>query len=134
MRISSGNLYEFARAGRNLLRRLLLSAVAAFIFIGFTAALAGAQSAPANDEEYGKKIREYTTEPFFLTDLVDHLPASSTVPSPDRILGHIVGAPDFLTYSKDIYRYYDELAKASPASAIFSLPATTAKWSGAARS
>jgi hypothetical protein len=66
-----------------------------------------AQSAPANDEAYGKKIREFTTEPFFLTDLVDHLPASSTVPSPDKILGHIVGAPDFLTYSKDIYHYYD---------------------------
>ena len=73
-----------------------------------------AQGAPANDEAYGKKIHEFTTEPFFLTDLVDHLPASNTVPSPDKILGHIVGAPDFLTYSKDIYHYYDELAKASP--------------------
>ena len=65
-------------------------------------------------EGYTKKIREYTSEPFF-TDLVDHLPASTTVPSPDKILGHIVGAPNFLTYSKDIYQYYDELAKASPA-------------------
>jgi hypothetical protein len=75
--------------------------------------------AQTNDEAYGKKIREYTTEPFFLTDLVDHLPASGTVPSPDKVLGHIVGAPDFLTYSKDIYRYYDELAKASPRVKVF---------------
>jgi hypothetical protein len=114
MRITSGNLCEFARAGRRLARRLWLPAMAALLVATFTAALAGAQAAPANDEEYGKKIHEFTTEPFFLTDLVDHLPASATVPSPDKILGHIAGAPDFLTYSKDIYRYYDELAKASP--------------------
>jgi hypothetical protein len=113
MRILSGNLCEYAQAGRELLRRIWLPAVAAFLFIGFAATLANAQSA-ANDEEYGKKIHEFTTEPYFLTDLVDHLPASSTVPSPDKILGHIVGAPDFLTYSKDIYHYYDELAKATP--------------------
>jgi hypothetical protein len=75
--------------------------------------------AQTNDEAYGKKIHEYTTQPFFLTDLVDHLPASATVPAPDKILGHIAGAPDFLTYSKDIYRYYDELAKASPRVKVF---------------
>ncbi len=88
--------------------------LAALLLASLCATGLRAQSAPANDEAYGKKIREFTTEPFFLTDLVDHLPASSTVPSPDKILGHIVGAPDFLTYSKDIYHYYDELAKASP--------------------
>ena len=74
---------------------------------------------PTNDEGYSKKIREYTTEPFFLTNLVDHLPASTTVPTPEKILGHIVGAPDILTYSKDIYRYYDELAKTSPRVKVF---------------
>ncbi|MGH2344278.1 MAG: M14 family zinc carboxypeptidase, partial [Chloroflexota bacterium] len=89
------------------------------LFTSITAALAVAQSSAANDEEYGKKIREYTTEPFFITKLVDHLPASATVPSPDKILGHIVGAPGFLTYSKDIYHYYDELAKASPRVKVF---------------
>lgn len=72
-----------------------------------------------NNDEYGRKIHEYTTEKFFLTDLVDHLPASATVPSPDKILGHIAGAPDYLTYSKDIYRYYDELAKATPRVKVF---------------
>jgi hypothetical protein len=114
MRNPSGNLCEFAPSGRYLLRRIGLLALAAFLFACSMGRLASAQSALANDEEYGKKIHEFTTEPFFLTDLVDHLPASATVPSPDKILGHIVGAPDFLTYSKDIYRYYDELAKTSP--------------------
>src|SRR5579864_3240854 len=119
MRIPSGNLCECARTARSLARNLWLPVSAAFLLAMFTAALAGAQAAPANEEEYGKKIHEFTTEPFFLTDLVDHLPASTTVPSPDKILGHIVGAPDFLTYSKDIYRYYDELAKASPRVKVF---------------
>ena len=32
------------------------------------------------DEAYTAKIRQFTTEPFFLTELVDHLPASETVP------------------------------------------------------
>jgi Zinc carboxypeptidase len=73
----------------------------------------------SNNEDYGKKIHEFTTESFFITDLVDHLPASDTVPSPDKILGHIVGAADYLTYSKDIYRYYDELAKATPRVKVF---------------
>ena len=44
----------------------------------------------ANDNAaYTAKIKEYTTEPFFLTELVDHLPESATVPSPDRIFADI---------------------------------------------
>ncbi len=46
-----------------------------------------------NDEAYGKKIREYTTESFFLPDTVDHLPASNSVPSPDKFLGHYCWRP-----------------------------------------
>jgi len=64
------------------------------------------------NEEYTAKIKEYTTETFFLTDLIDHLPASDTVPSPDKVLGYVIGAPDRLTYIKDINRYLRELAKA----------------------
>jgi len=52
------------------------------------------------DEEYTRKIREYTTEPFFLSPLVDYLPASKTVPTPKAILGDIAGAPTKLPDSK----------------------------------
>ncbi len=38
------------------------------------------------DDGYSQKIREYTTEPFFLTEIVDHLPASATVPTPEKVL------------------------------------------------
>lgn len=77
-----------------------------------------------NDEGYTKKILEYTTEKFFLTELVDHLPASANVPTPEKILGYVVGAPDKLTYSKDIYRYMRELAKATPRVRVFTMGQT----------
>src|SRR6185436_17154095 len=66
------------------------------------------------DEEYTKKIREYTTETFFLSPLVDYLPASSTVPTPKAVLGDIAGGPNKLPYSKEVYAYMRMLAKASP--------------------
>src|SRR6476620_786893 len=55
------------------------------------------------DEDYTKKIREYTTEPFFLSPLVDYLPASRTVPTPKAVLGDVAGAKNNLPYSKEVY-------------------------------
>ena len=40
-----------------------------------------------NDEGYTAEILKNTTEKFFLTELVDHLPASATVPTPQKVLG-----------------------------------------------
>ena len=114
MKLQRGKLCVSAGSARKLLPGLLRLAIALLFSTGTVATTCWAQNTSSNDEEYSKEIREFTTQPYFLTDLVDHLPASSAVPSPDKILGHIVGAPNFLTYSKDIYRYYDELAKASP--------------------
>jgi hypothetical protein len=76
----------------------------------------------SDDNDYTRKIKEYTTESYFRTELVDHLPMSDKVPSPDKILGYIVGTPNKLTYSKDLYRYYRELAKASPRVRVFTAP------------
>src|SRR5262249_55272473 len=50
----------------------------------------------AIDEEYTKKIREYTTEAFFNSPLTDYLPASSKVPTPKAVLGDVAGAPGIL--------------------------------------
>src|ERR1043166_6249497 len=66
------------------------------------------------DPAYGAKSAEYTTEKYFLTELVDHLPASDKVPSPEKVLGYAVGTPNKLTYTKDLYRYFRALADASP--------------------
>ena len=83
-----------------------------------------AATAQENDEEYTAKILEYTTEPFFLTPHVDHLPTSSTVPTPLDVLGHIVGAPDVLSYPAEIYEYMRAVAAASPRVKVFSMGQT----------
>src|SRR3990172_582426 len=76
------------------------------------------------DEEYTKKIKEYTTETFFLSPLVDYLPASKTVPTPKAVLGDIAGAPTKLPYSKEVYEYMRLLAKSSPRVKVFSIGTT----------
>src|SRR5438128_12107450 len=66
------------------------------------------------DEEYTKKIKEYTTEPFFSSPLVDYLPASKTVPTPKAVLGDVAGAPGLLPYAEEVYAYMRLLEKAAP--------------------
>ncbi|OFW40724.1 MAG: hypothetical protein A3J29_06520 [Acidobacteria bacterium RIFCSPLOWO2_12_FULL_67_14b] len=66
------------------------------------------------DAEYTAKIKESLQDPRITTELVDHLPASDTVPTPLKFLGRYVGQPGELTYAKDIHRYYEHLAKVSP--------------------
>ena len=51
----------------------------------------GRDASQAVDEEYTKKIHEYTTETFFNSPLTDYLPASKTVPTPKAVLGDIAG-------------------------------------------
>jgi hypothetical protein len=90
----------------------------------FFAATSFAQSAPCtltNHTDYTKKIKEFTTESFFSTELVDHLPLSSCVPPPDAHLHHIVGAPDVLDYTKDINAYFHVLASKSPRVKVWSI-------------
>ena len=65
------------------------------------------------DEEYTAKIKEYTQDPRISTELVDHLPASDTIPTPLKFFGRMPGTPGELTYAKDIQRYYEALDKAS---------------------
>jgi hypothetical protein len=77
------------------------------------------------DEEYTKTIKQNLQDPRITTELVDHLPASDTVPSPLKFLGRAVGTPGELTYAKDIYRYYEALAKAAPGRAKYWKVGTT---------
>ena len=76
------------------------------------------------DEEYTAKIKEFTTEPFFMTKYVNHLPASDTVPTPLDVLGHIAGAADVLSYSHEVYRYMRAVADASPRVEVFTMGQT----------
>jgi hypothetical protein len=74
----------------------------------------GTEAVQKNDEEYTQKIHEYLQDPRITTELVDHLPASATVPTPLKFFGKMPGQPGELYYNEDINRYYEELAKVSP--------------------
>ena len=71
------------------------------------------------DEEYTARIKKATPDPRILTELVDHMPASATVPSPLKFFGYVPGEPGNLTYHADIVRYYEALEKASPRVKLF---------------
>jgi len=74
----------------------------------------GIDAKPANDEEFARLVREWTTRPEFISPLVDHLPKSTGAPSPKEVLGHYIGEPKKLTYYADILSYYRALAARSP--------------------
>ena len=78
------------------------------------AAIAQPGTGQAMDAEFAAQVREWTTRPEFLSPLVDHLPVSDRVPSPNDILGHHAGAPRELTYYAQMLEYYRALAAASP--------------------
>src|SRR5215472_13822325 len=78
----------------------------------------------AVDQAYTAKITEYTTDKSFNSPLTDYLPASTSVPTPAKVLGDVSGAPNMLPYSKDVYRYFDLLAAASPRVKVFRIGKT----------
>ena len=71
------------------LRRISISLGASLLFITAAALTAHAQAKytrdpnQPTDEEYTRKIAEYTTEKFFNSPLTDYLPTSPNVPTPE---------------------------------------------------
>ncbi len=98
--------------------RILITAI--FFAVHSTSGGAARQAAgQKQDADYAAKIKEYTADPRVMTELVDHMPASDTVPSPLKFFGRIPGTPDELTYYADIVRYLQALDKASDRVALF---------------
>ena len=103
-------------ATRRIVRAAVMTLGAAVLIGLFDSTGIDAQSARApqkNDAEYTAKIKEFLQDSRITTELVDHLPASDTVPAPLKFHGRIVGQPGELTYAKDIHRYYEAIDKAS---------------------
>ena len=94
------------------------------LLVSAVLALAAAPAPQKQDEEYTKLIKQYLQDPRITTELVDHMPASDTVPSPLKFFGRIPGTPGELTYAKDIERYYEALAKASPRARFWKIGTT----------
>ncbi|MGZ5436199.1 MAG: M14 family zinc carboxypeptidase [Pyrinomonadaceae bacterium] len=112
------------------LRRISISLGASLLFITAAALTAHAQANytrdpnQPTDEEYARKIAEYTTEKFFNSPLTDYLPTSPNVPTPKAVLGDVAGAPGKLPYSEEVYRYMRMLEKASPRVKVYSIGTT----------
>ncbi len=79
---------------------------------------------PEWDAEYTRLIRSSSTGTEFMTALVDHLPASDTVPTPLRVNGYVAGAAGHLTYAADVHAYMRTVAAASPRVTVFSIGTT----------
>ncbi len=81
-------------------------------------ALAAAAAFPqpkpqAQDPEYARLIKEWTTGTEFMSPLVDHLPVAPGIPTPKDVLGYYIGRPQKLTRVAGLGRYYRALAEAS---------------------
>src|ERR1700692_4327821 len=101
-------------------KRARAGAVCGFAMLVFFAAaslvadetVAARDSKQAVDEAYTAKMRKYTTAPYFTSPLVDYLPASKNVPTPEAVLGDVAGAPGILPYAEEVYKYMRLLEKA----------------------
>jgi hypothetical protein len=102
----------------------LIPAIAVAAVLSASARPAADVPPQSQDKDYTAKILELTTEKFFLTELIDHLPASDTVPTPLKVLGHIAGAADVLDHSADIYKYMRALDASTDRVAVFPLGPT----------
>jgi len=105
-------------------------ALSLFAILNVPALWADGETAPARDpkqpvdEAYTAKIQKYTTAPYFTSPLVNYLPASKNVPTPEAVLGDVAGAPGILPYAEDVYKYMRLLEKASPHVKVFSIGTT----------
>ncbi len=99
----------------------LVFAASPFCFYGLQAQMAlptdstyARDPKQAIDEAYTAKIKQYTTGENFISPLVNYLPASKSVPTPQTVLGDVAGAPNTLPYAEDVYKYFRLLAAKSP--------------------
>ncbi len=103
-------------------RRCLPVVFTAFLLSAAAALSQTATPAQPNDEEYTAKIKQYLNDPRVTTELVDHLPASATVPTPLKFFGKMPGQPGELYYSEEINKYYQKLAEVSPRAKFWKMP------------
>ncbi|HVT37505.1 MAG TPA: M14 family zinc carboxypeptidase [Gemmatimonadaceae bacterium] len=99
--------------------RMACSAFAVATVAALALCASPARAQQKNDEEYTKLIKQFLRDPRITTELVDHLPASNTVPTPLKHFGHIIGAWGILDKGEDMNRYLEKIAKAAPGRAKY---------------
>src|SRR6202161_3351640 len=80
---------------------------------------AAAQSLDIPEPGSVEAIAAATTDPHFVSPWVSYVPASNTVPSPEKFFGRIMGAPGELLGTEKTYAYARALAAASPRVRVF---------------
>jgi hypothetical protein len=80
-----------------------------------------AQSPDTPEPGSVEAIARATTDPHFVSPWVSYIPQSNTVPSPEKFLGRIMGAPGELLGTEKAYAYARALAAASPRVRVFTI-------------
>jgi len=104
--------YIRVRSGAAIVVLLVLASYRISTHAPLYAQQAGAKAAASAqkiDEDYTARIKKATPDPRIITEYVDHMPVSATVPSPLKFFGYVPGEPGHLTYHADIVRYYEAL-------------------------
>src|SRR5271154_1807882 len=83
------------------------------LFFAAVALSVSAYAQQSQDPDFAKSVKEWTTRPEFLSPLTDHLPKSTTIPSPKDVLGYYIGTPKILPRPADLYRYCRALESAT---------------------
>jgi hypothetical protein len=93
----------------------------AWVFSLLFAVSAAAQSPDIPEPGSAEAIAAATTDPHFVSPLVSFVPQSSSVPSPEKFFGRIMGAPGELLGTEKTYSYARALAAASPRVRVFTI-------------
>ncbi len=80
-----------------------------------------AQNPDTPEPGSAEAIAAATTDPHFVSPLVAYVPQSSSVPSPEKFFGRIMGAPGELVGTEKSYAYARALASASPRVKVFTI-------------
>ena len=96
-------------------------AIVCFLSLAWLAVNASAQNPDVPEPGSVEAIAAATTDPHFVSPWVSYVPLSSTVPSPEKFLGRIMGAPGELLGTEKTYAYARALAGASPRVRVFTI-------------
>jgi len=80
-----------------------------------------AQAVDIPEPGASEAIAAATTDPHYISPWVSYIPQSSTVPSPEKFFGRIMGAPGELVGTEKTYAYARALAAATPRVRVFTI-------------
>jgi len=101
--------------------RIFLGVFSLSLAFTFLVDIAAAQSPDIAESGSTEAIAAATTDPHYVSPWVSYVPQSNTVPSPEKFLGRIMGAPGELLGTEKTYAYARALAAASPRVRVFTI-------------